>query len=353
MDYKQLQYREEVRKMKAAKIYGARDIRIEEIEIPVLEKGMVKVKVEYAGICGSDMHEYLAGVYAARTQPVLGHEFSGVIVEVGEGVTNAKVGDRVAVEPLIPCGKCDNCHSGFMNLCKVRQGYGYTVSGGFAQFAVVREENIFHLPDNMSLELGALVEPTAVAVHAVRQSSLKLGDSAAIFGAGPIGLLLLQAVKAAGASEIFVVEVSDERRQRALELGATYVINPIDIDAVAFIREKTNGGVNVGYDAAGVQATFTSGVSSVRPGGEFKIVSLWEKPINFDPNMIVRTEAKISGSYAYVRLFPEVIRLLASGIIDGDAVITSTIALDDIVVKGFETLAKDRNQCKILVDMSL
>ncbi|RJS50078.1 2,3-butanediol dehydrogenase [Bacillus sp. PK3_68] len=339
--------------MKAAKIYGARDIRVEEAELPTLEEGMVKVKVEYAGICGSDMHEYLAGIYPMRTQPVLGHEFSGVVVEVGEGVTKTKVGDRVAVEPLIPCGKCDNCQRGFVNLCTERQGYGYTVSGGFAQFAVVKQENTFHLPENMSLELGALVEPTAVAVHAVRQSQLKLGDSAAIFGAGPIGLLLLQAVKAAGASEIFIVEVSDERHQKALELGATYVLNPIDTDAVAFIREKTNGGVNVAYDAAGVQATFTSGVGSVRPGGEFKVVSVWEKPVNFDPNMIVRTEAKISGSYAYIRLFPEVIRLLASGIIDGNAVITSEIALDDIVEKGFETLTKDRSQCKILVNMSL
>lgn len=339
--------------MKAAKIYGARDIRIEEAELPSLEKGMVKVKVEYAGICGSDMHEYLAGIYPVRTQPVLGHEFSGVVVEVGEEVTNAKVGDRVAVEPLIPCGKCDNCQRGFVNLCTNRQGYGYSISGGFAEYAVVKQENVFHLPENMSLELGALVEPTAVAVHAVRQSQLKLGDSAAIFGAGPIGLLLVQAVKAAGASEIYVVEVAEERRQKALELGATHVINPIDTDTVAFIREKSNGGVNVAYDAAGVQATFTSGVSVVRPGGEFKIVSVWEKPVNFDPNMIVRTEAKISGSYAYIRLFPEVIRLLASGIIDGDAVITSKIALDDIVEKGFETLAHDRSQCKILVDMSL
>ncbi|KGR84359.1 2,3-butanediol dehydrogenase [Lysinibacillus odysseyi] len=339
--------------MKAAKIYGARDIRIEEAELPSLEKGMVKVKVEYAGICGSDMHEYLAGIYPVRTQPVLGHEFSGVVVEVGDEVTNAKVGDRVAVEPLIPCGKCDNCQRGFVNLCTNRQGYGYSISGGFAEYAVVKQENVFHLPENMSLELGALVEPTAVAVHAVRQSQLKLGDSAAIFGAGPIGLLLVQAVKAAGASEIYVVEVAEERRQKALELGATHVINPIDTDTVAFIREKSNGGVNVAYDAAGVQATFTSGVSVVRPGGEFKIVSVWEKPVNFDPNMIVRTEAKISGSYAYIRLFPEVIRLLASGIIDGDAVITSKIALDDIVEKGFETLAHDRSQCKILVDMSL
>jgi len=339
--------------MKAAKIFGVKDIRVEEAEIPVLEKGMVKVKVEYAGICGSDMHEYLAGTYAIRTQPVLGHEFSGVVVEVGEGVTNVKTGDRVAVEPPIPCGECDNCQRGFVNLCTARQGYGYTISGGFAQYAVVKEENIFHLPETMGLELGALVEPTAVAVHAVRQSQLKLGDTAAIFGAGPIGLLLLQAVKAAGASEIFVVEVSEERRQKALGLGATHAINPIDTDAVAFIREKTNGGVNVAYDAAGVQATFTSGVSSVRPGGEFKVVSVWEKPVEFNPNMIVMTEAKISGSYAYNRLFPEVIRLLASGAIDGQAVITSKIALDDIVEKGFELLTKDRSQCKILVDMNL
>lgn len=224
--------------MKAAKFYGVKDIRVEEAQLPALEAGMVKVKVAFAGICGSDLHEYVGGAYAFRTQPVLGHEFAGVVVEVAEGVTHTKVGDRVAVEPPIPCGKCDNCRRGYSNLCKRGQSYGYTISGGFAEYAVVQEENIHLLPENMSLELGALVEPTAVAVHAVRQSQLKLGDTAAIFGAGPIGLLVLQAVKAAGASEIFVVEVSDERRQKALELGATYVINPIDTDAVAFIREK-------------------------------------------------------------------------------------------------------------------
>ncbi|WP_239616177.1 2,3-butanediol dehydrogenase [Cohnella mopanensis] len=339
--------------MKAAKLYGAKDIRVEEAQLPALQEGMVKVKVEFAGICGSDMHEYMAGPYPIRKQPVIGHEFSGTVIQVGEGVTDTKVGDRVAIEPLIACGTCVNCKRGFANLCVRQDGYGYTLSGGFAEYAVVKQENIFRLPDNMSLELGALVEPTAVAVHAVRQSQLRLGDTVAIFGAGPIGLLLLQSVKAAGASQIFIVEVSEERRKKALELGATHAINPIDTDAAHSIKEATNGGVDVAYDAAGVQATFVAGVGSVRPGGEFKVVSVWEKPVTFDPNMIVRSEAKISGSYAYNNLFPEVIRLLASSVIDGNAVITSMISLDDIVEKGFELLAQDRKQCKILVNMNM
>ncbi|MFX3633970.1 MAG: 2,3-butanediol dehydrogenase [Candidatus Pristimantibacillus sp.] len=339
--------------MKAANIYGARDIRVEEVAIPELKKGMVVVKVAFAGICGSDMHEYIGGPYPFRTQPVIGHEFSGVVTEVGEGVTSVQVGQRVAVEPPIPCGHCANCKKGFTNLCTARQGYGYTASGGFAQYSVVKEENVYVLPDEMSLELGALVEPTAVAVHAVRQSQLKLGDTAAIFGAGPIGLLLLQSVKAAGASQIFIVEVSEERRQKALELGATYAINPIDTDVTQFINDKTNGGVNVAYDAAGVQATFLSGVSVVQPGGEFKVVSIWEKPVTFHPNTMVATEIKITGSYAYINLFPEVIRLLAGGIIDGNAVITSVIPLEGIVEQGFEVLTTDRKQCKILVDLTL
>lgn len=339
--------------MKTAQIFGARDIRVLEAEVPELKPGTVLVKVEFAGICGSDMHEYAAGPYPMRTQPVLGHEFSGTVVKLGEGVTRAKVGDRVAVEPLMPCGECANCRKGMVNLCVRRQGYGYTHSGGFAEYAVVRQENLFHLPDRMSLELGALVEPTAVAVHAVRQSQLKLGDTAAIFGAGPIGLLLLQSVKAAGASQIFVVEVSEERRRKAEELGADYAINPIDTDPAAFIRERTGGGVNVAYDAAGVQATFSGAVNAVMPGGEFKVVSVWEKPVTFDPNVIVRSEVKVSGSYAYVNLFPEVIRLLANGVIDGNQVITNVIKLDDIVEQGFEALTKDRRQCKILVNLSL
>lgn len=339
--------------MKAAKIYGAKNIRVEESEIPALDAGKVLVKVDYAGICGSDMHEYLAGTFPIRTQPVLGHEFSGTVIEAGEGVTSLKPGDHVAVEPLIACGHCSNCRRGMANLCTNSGGYGYTLSGGFAEYAVVRQENAFKLPEGMDVKLGALVEPTAVAVHAVRQSSLRLGDSAAIFGAGPIGLLLLQAVKAAGASEIIVVEVSDERREKAMELGATLTINPVETDAVAIIKELTDGGVDVAFDAAGVQATFLSGVSAVRKGGEFKVVSLWEQPVTFSPNSFVKTEAKITGSYAYVNLFPEVIRLLSRGIIDGNKVITSLIPLDEIVDKGFELLTKDRKQCKILVDMKL
>lgn len=339
--------------MKAANIYGSRDIRVEEVTIPELKEGMVVVKVAFAGICGSDIHEYLGGPYPIRTQSVIGHEFSGTVTEIGEGVTTVKIGDRVAIEPIISCGHCICCKKGYINLCTAREGYGYTESGGFAQYAVVKQENVFQLPDHMSLELGALVEPTAVAVHAVRQSQLKLGDTAAIFGAGPIGLLLLQSVKAAGASQIFIVEVSEERRKKALELGATYALNPIDTDIKHFINEKTNGGVNVAYDAAGVQATFSSSVATVQPGGEYKVVSLWEKPVTFHPNAIVIPEIKVSGSYAYSNLFPEVIRLLAGGIIDGNAIITSFITLEEIVKQGFEVLTTDHKQCKIFVDMNL
>lgn len=338
--------------MKAANFYGAKDIRIEETAVPSLESGMVKIKVAFAGICGSDMHEYLAGAYPFRTHSVWGHEFSGTVVDVGEGVSKANVGDRVAVEPLTPCGKCTNCKRGYFNICKLGGSYGYTKSGGFAEYAVVNQENVYLLPDQMSLELGALVEPTSVAVHAVRTSQLRLGDTAAIFGAGPIGLLVLQAVKAAGASEIFVVEVSDERRKKALELGATYVLNPMEQDVRSFIFDNTEGGVDVAYDAAGVEATFSTGIVSIRPGGEFKIVSVWEKPVSFSPNLIVSPEVKVSGSFAYNNLFPEVIRLLARGVINGNAVITSKIALDDLVTEGLERLTNDRSQCKILVEMS-
>ncbi|MFF2876391.1 2,3-butanediol dehydrogenase [Gottfriedia sp. NPDC057991] len=339
--------------MKAAKIYGKRDIRVEEVAIPELSKGMVVVKVEFAGICGSDLHEYSEGPFSIRTHSVMGHEFSGIVTEIGEGVTTVKAGDRVAVEPIIACGQCINCKKGYVNLCKARQGYGYTESGGFAQYAVVKQENVFKLPDEMSLELGALVEPTAVAVHAVRESQLKLGDTAAIYGAGPIGLLLLQSVKAAGASMIFVVEVSEERRQKALELGATFVLNPLECNIKTFIHSKTNGGVNVAFDVAGVQETFLNGVTTVQSGGEYKIVSLWENPVTFQPNAIVTAEISVSGSYAYRNLFPEVIRLLACGIIDGNAIITSVIPLDRIVEEGFEVLMKDHNQCKILVEMDI
>lgn len=338
--------------MKALVYYDSKNAKIEDVSTPEVSKGTVKVKVKYAGICGTDLHEYLHKTYVTEDKMILGHEFTGEIVEVGEGVTKFKVGDRVAVEPIWGCGECAACKKGNYNTCVKMQSYGLHENGGFAEYVIVKENNLFALPDSLSYELAALVEPTAVVLHAIRNSSFKVGDRVAVFGAGPIGLLLSESLRAAGASKIFVVEVNEQRRELAKEMGADIVIDPTKEDAVKIIQELTNGGVDVSYDAAGVDATFNSALESVKPNGEFMVVSVFSKPVSYHPAGQLVTEKKITASLGYNNVFSETIDLLAKGSIKAAPVITSIISLDEIVEKGFEKLINDKSESKILVSPS-
>ncbi|HEY8343218.1 MAG TPA: 2,3-butanediol dehydrogenase [Calditerricola sp.] len=347
--------------MKAALWYNARDIRVEEVEEPKVEKGKVKIKVECAGICGTDLHEYAAGpIFIPVGDPhplsndkapvILGHEFSGRVVEVGEGVTKVKVGDPVVVEPILRCGKCPACLKGKYNLCEQLGFHGLSGGGGgFSEYTVVDEYMVHKMPEGLSFEQGALVEPAAVALHAVRSSKLKPGDKAAVFGTGPIGLLVIEALKAAGAAEIYAVEVSKERLQKAKELGATAVINPKEEDPVQKLLELTDGGVDVAFEVTGVPAVLQQAIESTSIEGETVIVSIWEKEAGIQPNNIVLKERNVKGIIAYRDIFPAVMELMKRGYFPAEKLVTKRIKLDEIVTEGFETLMKEKDQVKILV----
>lgn len=336
--------------MKAAKFYNAKDIRIENVEEVNVKPGYVKVEVEWCGICGSDLHEYVAGPINIMGNRVMGHEYAGRIVEVGEEVENVQVGDRVAGENMLTCGKCEYCQQGRRNLCVDFGIQGFTADGAFAKNILVRKENVHKLPENLSFEHAALVEPASVAHHAVKSSTLKTGDTCVVFGAGPIGLFVTAIAKVKGAKQVIVVEMSEHRRKKALELGATHVINPIEEDSVKKIKELTNGiGADVAFEAAGVQPTFVAGIDSLRKTGELMIVAIYEKEVSFQPNWFVITEKKISTSFCYTDDFPKVINLFSSGKINPELLITKKINLNDILDEGFETLINDKSQCKILV----
>lgn len=347
--------------MKAALWYNARDIRVEEVEEPKVEKGKVKIKVECAGICGTDLHEYAAGpIFIPVGDPhplsnekapvILGHEFSGRVVEVGEGVTKVKVGDPVVVEPILRCGKCPACLKGKYNLCEQLGFHGLSGGGGgFSEYTVVDEYMVHKMPEGLSFEQGALVEPAAVALHAVRSSKLKPGDKAAVFGTGPIGLLVIEALKAAGAAEIYAVEVSKERLQKAKELGATAVINPKEEDPVQKLLELTDGGVDVAFEVTGVPAVLQQAIESTSIEGETVIVSIWEKDAGIQPNNIVLKERNVKGIIAYRDIFPAVMELMKRGYFPAEKLVTKRIKLDEIVTEGFETLMKEKDQVKILV----
>lgn len=347
--------------MKAVRWHNARDIRVEEVEEPKAGKGKVKIKVEWAGICGSDLHEYAAGpIFVPVQEPhpvskdvapiIMGHEFSGQVVEVGEGVTKVKVGDPVVVEPILRCGECPACKKGKYNLCESLGFHGLSGGGGgFSEYTVVDEHMVHKMPEGLSYEQGALVEPAAVALHAVRLSKIKPGDKAAVFGTGPIGLLVIEALKAAGASEIYAVEVSKERLQKAKELGATSVINPIEEDPVQKLHELTDGGVDVAFEVTGVPAVLQQAIDSTAFEGETVIVSIWEKEAGIQPNNIVLKERNVKGIIAYRDIFPAVMELMKRGYFQAEKLVTKRIKLDDIVAEGFETLIKEKDQVKILV----
>ncbi|MDR4887740.1 2,3-butanediol dehydrogenase [Fredinandcohnia sp. QZ13] len=346
--------------MKALRWYKAKDLRLEDIEEPIVKQGEVKLKVEWCGICGSDLHEYTVGpifIPAETPHPltsdkapiVMGHEFSGQVVEIGEGVTRVQVGDRVAVEPIYSCGECEACKQGKYNLCDKMGFYGLSGGGGgFSEFASVPEHMLHKLPETVSYEQGALVEPAAVALHAVKQSKLQVGDKAAVFGTGPIGLLVIEALKAAGATEIYAVELSEQRRQKAEELGAIG-INPNNGDVVEQIQQLSNGGVDVAYEVTGVPAVLVQAINSTKYNGETMIVSIFETEATIHPQNIVMKERTITGIIGYRDVFPAVISLMAKGYFPAEKLVTKRITLDDVVTQGFEGLLKERNHIKILV----
>ncbi|UFJ39628.1 2,3-butanediol dehydrogenase [Brevibacillus humidisoli] len=346
--------------MKAARWHGIRDVRVEEVPEPQIQPGMVKIRVAWCGICGTDLHEYLAGPIFLPNEPhpltneivplVLGHEFSGEVIEVGQGVTNVEVGDRVTVEPILSCGKCMACKNGWYNVCDHIGFHGLSGGGGgFSEMTMVKAEMVHRLPAELTDEQAALIEPAAVALHAVRQSQLKAGDTCVVFGTGPIGLLVIQAARVAGASRIIGVEISEHRQRMALAFGAHDVFDPTKEDVVQAIQERTGGGADVCFEVTGMEQGLLSAIESARTNGQIVIVSIWEKPASIPPNQFVLKERQMKGVLGYRDIFPSVIQLIAEGRFQVDGLITKKIRLSDIQAGGFEELVKNKGHIKILV----
>lgn len=346
--------------MKAAVWYGKKDLRIENVEENVLKDTDIKVKVAWAGICGSDLHEYEEGpvfIPTAEADPLtnekapltMGHEFSGVVEEVGKKVTKFKVGDRVTVNPTITYGNKPeelDPYDGFSFI-------GLHGDGGFTKFANVPEDNVYLLPETLTLQDGALAEPTAVAVEAVKKGQLQFGDKVAVFGAGPIGLLTIVAARAAGATDIIALDLSEERLEKAKEMGATHVINSGKENPVAAIKKITPEGVDVSFEVAGVAPTFKQSIEATKGLGTMVLVSIFARPIEWNPIQLTNTGVNIVSSIAYTPTsFQQTVDLMGTGQLKPQPVITDHIQLDDIVEKGFETLSNDKSQAKILVELS-
>lgn len=343
--------------MKAAVYFGREDIRVMDVPEPTCGINEILVKIELSGICGTDLHEYMGGPYFALPGVALGHEFSGTIIDMGSGVTGFSVGDRVAGIGVTGCEKCYYCRQGLTGLCSDPTFIGLRTGGALAALVAVPASAVFHVPESLSMKEAALLEPLGVAFHAVRRGQVVAGETVFVAGAGPIGLGVIQAVRASGASEVIVCEVSPRRRQAALELGATCVIDPTAEDAVAIVHSLTFGrGVDICFDTAGVQKAFDTATGTLRKRGRFVMVAAWEKPASFDlPDYLLRElEFIFSFSYEAENEIPNLLKLMARGDIKALPMISAEIALDSIVSDGFEELRNNREgQVKILVNPSL
>lgn len=350
--------------MKAALWYGIKDVRLENIEEPKVTKGNVKIKVKWCGICGSDLHEYLGGpIFIPTDKPhpiskevapvVLGHEFSGEIVEVGEGVTNLNIGDRVAVEPIVACGTCPACQEGKYNLCSSLGFHGLCGGGGgFAEYTVFPAKFVHKIPDGLSFEKAALIEPIAVAIHSLRVGKFMTGQSAIVLGAGPIGLATIEALKAAGASLVIVMQRKSVRQEYALRAGADIVIDPTEVNVAEEVKRLTGGiGADISFETTGAKIGFDTGIESIKYNGTMVVTSIWEEEISINPNTFIFSEKTIVGTIAYRNEFPATMAQMNDGRIKVDGYITKKISLDDIVEKGFGTLTgpEKKKHVKILV----
>ncbi|KAL8291234.1 hypothetical protein RQP46_002212 [Phenoliferia psychrophenolica] len=354
--------------MQAARYYGLHDLRVEDVPIPLPKDDQVQIKVAWCGICGSDLHEYTSGPIAIpMTDPhpltgdtvpiIMGHEFSGTITLVGPDVKGSwKVGDRVVVEPVISCQKCYSCKIHRPNICNKLGFLGLSGGGGgLAEYICVNGNDAFlhALPDNVSLEYGAMVEPLAVAMHAVQASKLVAGQTALVVGGGPIGLFITQTLLSQGCSLVVVSEPSAVRRAAATHAGAHHVFDPREADVIASCRELTGGGdmgVDVSFECAGVQAGLDVALGALRPGGICVNVAIWDRKAEVDMVGLLMGEKTLTGVLCYHDNHPTALASLANGSINLDGFVTSKIAIKDVVKSGIEELLHhNERHVKILV----
>lgn len=324
--------------MKAARFHARKDIRIEDIPEPELRAGAVKIDVAWCGICGTDLHEFLEGPIfcpaprhphplSHEESPVtLGHEFSGTISDVGEGVTGLAKGDNVVVEPYFVDGTCDMCQAGSYHLCRQMGFIGLAGGGGGLSEKIVVDQRWVHPIGDIPLDEAALIEPLSVAHHAVARSGVKAGDTALVGGSGPIGLLTAAVLKGMGVTTI-ISELTQARKEKATSSGvADHVLDPSQENVPERVRELTGGtGADVAFECAGVNAVLDTMLDAVRPGAVVVNVSIWGAPATVDMQKIVLKEIDLRGTIAYVRDHPAVIRMVQEGKVDLKPFITGRI----------------------------
>lgn len=328
--------------MKAAVYQGNQRIRVEDVgDFPPPGPGDIVLKVRYCGVCGSDVHMFTG----TNLQPgaIMGHEFTGTVVALGPETQGWQVGDRAAAIPSRPCNQCAACDARLWEYCTSRQG-----GRAYSEYARSHISSLFHVPDHMSWAAAAMLEPLAVSLHGVRRSSIRVGDTAFITGAGPIGLLALQCVRLSGASTVLVSEPSPRRAEMARELGADEVFNPFEVDVVAAAKERLPGGADIGYECSGVRGTAQTVSECVKDGAEvMQIGALRSDEIRV--GQWVGREIRYNTASKTRPDFPIAMRLLAGGKIKVDPMVTIVSPLEGLE-DTLNTLTKPLGDGLALID---
>ena len=315
--------------MKAIVWHGPYEVSFEETHVPSPKEDEALIKVSHAGVCGSDLTIYAGKHWRSRPPMVMGHEFAGEIVDARATGTCLKPGDRVVVEPLLSCGRCYACREGAYHVCSSLRLLGVDVDGGFAEYVKAPVERVYRIPESMSMEQAALVEPTAVAVHDVHRSRLQIGDHAVVLGGGPIGLLVAQVARVASSRPVDLVEISDWRLDLARKMG----FDPIDakrVDVVQEVLRRTEGkGADVLFDAAGAPATAEKLAALTRIHGQVVIVAMPKEFHPVDLAGFALKEIDLTGCRVYNRRdFESAIALIAEKKIDVDSMVSHVFPLE-------------------------
>ena len=341
-------------KIRVAYLDGARNLILSTTDKPEVKEDEVLIKVKSVGICGSDILYYRTGGTKKRpiTKPfILGHEVSGIVENKGKEVNNLDIGDRVAVEPGITCGRCIYCKSGKYNLCKsVRFLATPPVDGAFIEYISHKADLVYRLPDCISFDEGALIEPSSVAFHAVMKSDLKPSMSSLILGAGPIGLLVLKIAKISGSFPVCVLDIDDYRLSLAKKMGADFTINASDRDIVRALADSDcDNEYDVVFECTGVETVISSSVFLAKKGGTITMVGIFDGTAPLRTKEIIDREINVRGTYRFSNTFQDVIKLVERKMLDVKPIITHTFNLDEIG-KAFKIADKRLENCvKIMV----
>jgi L-idonate 5-dehydrogenase len=325
-------------KMKAFMLHGERDLRAEDIDLPEVPPGHVMLRVKRAGICGSDIHYYShgkIGSFVPKRPFVLGHEFAGEIVDAGDGAAAAMIGQRVTVDPSIPCGDCKHCRSGRYNLCRNMKFYGSAscdphIDGGFAEYTIAPAKNCFVVPDSLGWGEAAMIEPLSVVVHAARRAGDIAGRRVLVTGGGAIGQLMALVARAFGASQVVMSDIAEYPRELAVKLGADKSLNAMDADFGAQATALSQGGFDAVFEASGSPQALAQAIAAAERGATIVQVGTLPTPVTAPLNSIMAKELNFIGSFRFANVFATALDLAISRKVNLTALISAVLPLSDM-----------------------